>query len=198
MAKPKPAFTDVPANAQFFDEISWMASRGISTGWKEANGTRTYRPLQPVNRDAMAAFMYRLAGSPNYTPPKKSPFSDVTPSTQFYKEIAWLASEGISTGWVQANGSRTYRPLQPVNRDAMAAFMYRFADSPSYTAPGKSPFTDVARNNQFYKEIAWLASTGISTGWKEANGKAAFRPVTPIKRDAMAAFMYRFDARFGN
>ncbi|MSR99624.1 S8 family serine peptidase [Arthrobacter sp. BL-252-APC-1A] len=198
VAKPKPPFTDVPANAQFFDEISWMASRGISTGWKEANGTRTYRPLQPVNRDAMAAFMYRLAGSPNYTPPKKSPFSDVTPSTQFYKEIAWLASEGISTGWVQANGSRTYRPLQPVNRDAMAAFMYRFADSPSYTAPGKSPFTDVARNNQFYKEIAWLASTGISTGWKEANGKAAFRPVTPIKRDAMAAFMYRFDARFGN
>ena len=24
----------------------------------------TYRPLQPVNRDAMAAFLYRMAGSP--------------------------------------------------------------------------------------------------------------------------------------
>ncbi|MGW9404863.1 S-layer homology domain-containing protein, partial [Arthrobacter sp. NPDC055585] len=197
IAKPKPPFTDVPEGAQFFDEISWMASRGISTGYQEANGTRTYRPVQPVNRDAMAAFMYRLAGSPDFTPPKKSPFKDVAPGTQFYREITWLASEGISTGWVEANGSRTYRPLQPVNRDAMAAFMYRFADSPDYNAPGKSAFTDVATGNQFYKEISWLASTGISTGWKQANGKAAFRPVTAINRDAMAAFMFRYDARFG-
>ncbi len=196
-ASGKPPFVDVPVGTLFHDEIFWMASRGISTGWVGADGTSTYGPLRPVNRDAMAAFMYRLAGSPDYTPPKKSPFADVAPNSQFYKEIAWLDSEGISTGWVEANGSRTYRPLQPVNRDAMAAFMYRFAGSPSYNAPGQSPFTDVARNNQFYREISWLASTGISTGWKEASGKAAFRPVTPINRDAMAAFMYRFDARFG-
>lgn len=57
-------FADVPSGTQFADEINWLASQGISTGWKEANGTTTYRPVTPVNRDAMAAFMYRLVGEP--------------------------------------------------------------------------------------------------------------------------------------
>jgi serine protease len=193
MVAAAPPFSDVTPSVQFHDEMVWMAGKGISTGWTEANGTKTYRPLWAVNRDAMAAFMYRLDGSPDYTPPKKSPFADVATSNPFYKEIAWLNSRGISTGWKEANGTSTYRPTTPVNRDAMAAFMYRFAGSPSYTAPGKSAFRDVPASSQFYPEISWLASTGISTGWD--NG--TFRPLTPVARDAMAAFMKRFDDKFG-
>ena len=49
-------------------------------------------------------------------------------------------------------------------------------------------FTDVPADNQFYREITWLASKGISTGWPDGT----YRPVTPIARDAMAAFVYRF------
>ncbi len=133
--------------------------------------------------------MYRLAGSPAFTAPKVSPFKDVTPSTQFYKEITWLASKGISTGW-DVPGGKEFRPVTPVNRDAMAAFMYRLAGSPAFTAPKVSPFKDVTPSTQFYKEITWLASKGISTGWDVPGGKE-FRPVVPVNRDAMAAFMYR-------
>ncbi|WP_258060197.1 S8 family peptidase [Arthrobacter sp. ZGTC212] len=189
-------FADVPKSMQFYDDMRWMAEAGISTGWTETNGTSTYRPLESVNRDAMAAFMYRLAGSPAFTPPQKSPFADVSTGNQFYKEISWLAAEEISTGWLESNGTKTYRPLQPVNRDAMAAFMYRYADSPAYTVPVKSPFADIAKTNQFYKEISWLASTGISTGWAGGNGTSTYRPLSSVKRDAMAAFMHRFDTRF--
>ncbi|MBG6182015.1 hypothetical protein IWX62_003240 [Arthrobacter sp. CAN_A1] len=31
----------------------------MSTGWDNGNGTRSYKPLTPINRDAMAAFLYR-------------------------------------------------------------------------------------------------------------------------------------------
>ena len=41
--------------------------------------TAEFRPLQPVNRDAMAAFLYRMAGEPEVTLPENSPFTDVTP-----------------------------------------------------------------------------------------------------------------------
>lgn len=196
---PPPAsspFVDVPSSYPFFTEINWLASQGISTGWDEGNGTKTYRPQQAVNRDAMAAFMYRLAGSPAFTPPAVSPFSDMTPQTAFYKEISWLASQGISTGWDEGNGTKTYRPLQAVNRDAMAAFMYRFAHSPAFTPPAVSPFTDVSPQVPFYKEITWLSSTGISTGWIETNGTRTYRPVLAVNRDAMAAFMYRYNTSF--
>ncbi len=117
------AYQDVAPGNQFYNEMAWLYQQGISTGWTVLGG-REYRPLQPVNRDAMAAFMYRLAGSPAFTPPARSPFLDVTPQTQFYKEITWLANKGITTGWDVPRG-KEYRPLQPVNRDAMAAFMYR-------------------------------------------------------------------------
>ncbi|MFE4197911.1 S-layer homology domain-containing protein [Paenarthrobacter sp. NPDC056912] len=176
-------FADVFEGQQFDHQISWMASTGISTGWPDS----TYRPFLPVNRDAMAAFLYRLAGQPAFTPPATSPFLDVAASSQFYKEIAWLASTKISSGWPD----RTFRPLEPVNRDAMAAFLYRFSKVSDYVAPAKSAFVDVPANGQFYKEISWLASTEISTGWDDHT----FRPVTPINRDAMAAFMYRFNAQ---
>lgn len=185
-------FSDLVAGQQFLAEMNWMHSQGISTGWTEANGKKTYRPFESVNRDAMAAFMYRLAGSPAYTPPKKSPFADVSTSNAYYKEIAWLAAKGISTGWTEKNGTKTYRPLEPVNRDAMAAFMYRMAGSPKYTAPSVSPFSDVARSNPYYKEISWASANGITSGWDTGNGKSQFRPVQPVARDAMAAFMYRY------
>ncbi len=188
-------FDDVPLGAQFQNEILWLANEGISTGW-EANGSRTYQPLTPVNRDAMAAFMYRLSGEPEFTPPAVSPFADLPTDAKFYKEITWLADKGISTGWEAADETRTYRPLQPVNRDAMAAFMYRLAEQPEFTAPATSPFFDVPVGAQFYKEITWLAAQGISTGWTESAGKS-FKPLLPVNRDAMAAFMFRFDAKLG-
>jgi hypothetical protein len=178
------SFTDVDASNQFYNEISWLAAEGISTGYLDG----TFRPVQAVNRDAMAAFLYRLAGNPDYTPPMESPFTDVTPSTQFYKEITWLASRGITTGY----WDRSYRPLQPVNRDAMAAFLYRFAVKPAFTAPASSPFGDIGVNTQFYSEMSWLADKGISTGWAEDR---TYRPVQPVNRDAMAAFMYRFNIK---
>ncbi|WP_432393393.1 S-layer homology domain-containing protein [Pseudarthrobacter sp. L19] len=187
--------SDVPEKSAFHAEIYWLLEAGISTGWVEPDGTTTFRPLQPVKRDAMAAFMYRLSGRPDFTPPSVSPFSDISTGSQFYKEITWLASKGISTGWEEPNQTKTFRPLEPVNRDAMAAFMYRLAKSPGFTAPTSSPFKDVGQG-QFYKEITWLASTGITTGWTAPDQSKTFAPLQPVNRDAMAAFMSRFHAKF--
>ncbi|MCC5952438.1 MAG: S-layer homology domain-containing protein [Acidimicrobiia bacterium] len=49
-------FSDVPDTNPFFDEIEWMADTGISTGFPDG----TYRPAEPVSRQAMSAFMQRL------------------------------------------------------------------------------------------------------------------------------------------
>jgi hypothetical protein len=133
----------------------------------------------------MAAFLYRFAGKPSFTPPAISPFTDVTPTTPFYKEITWLADTEITGGF--SDGS--FRPGQPVNRDAMAAFLYRFADKPSFTPPAVSPFTDLTPTTPFYKEITWLADTEITGGFSDDT----FRAGQAVNRDAMAAFLFRFD-----
>ena len=184
-------FKDVLTTQQFYREMAWMADAGISKGWVEADSSVTYRPLTAIKRDAMAAFLYRIAGSPDYTAPAQSPFKDVSTTQQFYKEMAWLAEKGISSGWTEGDGSRTYRPLTPINRDAMAAFLYRLAEKPDFQEPATSPFHDVLTTQQFYKEMAWMLEMEISTGWLEANGSRSYKPLSPINRDAMAAFLYR-------
>lgn len=175
-------FVDVHKGDQFATEMQWMFDQSISTGWDD----HTYRPAQSVNRDAMVAFMHRLARKP-YVDGATKTFPDVADANQFYKEISWAATIGITGGY--ADG--TFRPTMPVNRDAMAAFMYRLAGSPEYTPPTSSRFTDVRPDNQFYKEISWMYDTEISKGWPDGT----YRALEPVQRDAMAAFLYRFNTK---
>ncbi|MHA7274801.1 S-layer homology domain-containing protein [Arthrobacter sp. TMT4-20] len=177
-------FKDVATSNMFYGEISWAVGRGITTGWSD----KTFRPLEATTREAVAAFLYRLAGSPEYTAPKTPRFKDVPRSHPFYTEISWLAEEDISTGW----SDRTFRPGLTTNRDAMATFLYRMAGEPKYVAAEASPFRDINQGTLYYKEMSWLADYGISTGWEDNT----FRPLTTTNRDAMAAFLFRFHFRF--
>jgi len=181
-------FSDVSQSTQYYQEIQWLASTGITTGYPDGS----FLPVASVNRDAMAAFLYRFAGSPSFTPPVVSPFTDVATDNQFYKQITWLASAGITTGYDNGDGTKSYHPLDPVHRDAMAAFLYRFAGSPAFTPPTTSPFSDVTPQTQYFKEMTWLASTGITTGYDNGNGTKSYHPLDSVERDAMAAFLYRY------
>ena len=182
-------FTDVNQKDHvFYSEIEQLANKGITKGWKMSNGTYQYRPMEDVKRDAMIVFIYRAMGSPAYTPPKKSPFADVPTSNVFYKEIAWAYSEGIAEGWKMKNGTRQFRPFEPVKRDAVAAFLTRAAGEKAPVSK-TAPFSDVPTSLIFSDEIAWMKKTGISTGWKHNN---TYQPFSNTKRDAMAAFIIRW------
>src|SRR5450759_2771807 len=123
------------------------------------------------------------------------PFADVAPGAPFFADIQWLYDHGISTGSVQPDATVLFQPAAPVRREAMAAFLYRFAGSPAFTPPATSPFVDVPTTGPFYKEIAWLADQGISKGTNMGDGTFQFRPAESVSREAMAAFLYRFMGR---
>jgi serine protease len=188
-------FRDITDGSAFALEINWLATEGITQGWAEPDGKRTFRSAEPVNRDQMAAFLYRLAGNPDFAPPAVSPFADIPTNHAFYREISWLSAKGISTGWKEEDGTRTFRPGATVNRDQMAAFIYRHAGSPDYVPEAQSRFVDIPTDHGFYKEISWLAKMGISNGWAESATTRSFRPGASILRDQMAAFMYRYAAK---
>ncbi|WP_061962845.1 S-layer homology domain-containing protein [Demequina aurantiaca] len=181
-------FSDVPSSHQFRTEISWLASQGITTGYADG----TFRPTSAVTREALAAFLYRLEGSPKVKLPSKSPFKDVSKSDQFYKEIVWLSKTGITTGWSDG----TFRPSAKITREAMAAFLYR-ASGDNHWSSYDELFTDVAFYDKFYDEIDWMANEGITTGYSTGYGCREFRPGNAITREAMAAFLYRFDTGRG-
>lgn len=174
-------FKDVRKGDIFYKEIKWMKTSGYSTGWSD----NTYRPLQDVKRDAVMAFLYRMAGSPEVNNPHAHPFSDIDPSMPHYIPIVWAAQNGISTGWFMKDGTQEFRPYEPIKRDAMAAFLYRInGPEPIYS---HYSFRDVNSRHIFEWEMRWMNQKGISTGWSDGT----YRPFSNTKRDAMAAFLYR-------
>ncbi|WP_053382859.1 fibronectin type III domain-containing protein [Leucobacter celer] len=191
---PKVSFTDVQKGDKFSKEIAWMAAEGISTGVKQANGTYQYQPKNRVTREAMAAFLYRLSAPKDFKAPATSPFADVQPGDKFYKEIAWMHQEGVSTGTRQASGKPQFQPKSGITREAMAAFMYRLDATKKPAVPAVSPFADVRKGDKFYKEIAWMSQSGLSTGIKQSSGKPAYAAKSNVTREAMAAFLYRAES----
>jgi S-layer homology domain len=103
-------------------EIGWLAGSGVTTGFADGG----YHPADKVTRQSMAAFMYRLAGSPRGPNPfcTTAAFPDVPKTHPFCGEIDWLVDEGITTGFSDGK----YHPTDAVTRQSMAAFMYRLAD----------------------------------------------------------------------
>jgi streptogramin lyase len=183
---PGPRFGDVGFTHSFYDEIDWMGAEGISTGFQPGP---TYRPSDAVTRQAMSAFLYRLAGEPAFSPPSSPTFVDVADTHPFFAEIEWMADEGITTGF--AGG--LFKPGNAVTREAMSAFMYRFARAPVFVPPASPTFVDVGTGHAFFGEIEWMADEGITTGFPGG----LYKPAQAVTRQAMSAFMYRYEAFVG-
>lgn len=191
-------FKDVVPGQKFSKEINWMAEEGITTGVKQADGSFRFEPKWHVTREAMAAFLYRTYATDAEKAadaPKVSPFADVKKGDKFYKEIAWMGTAGHSTGVSQGTGKANFQPKWKITREAMAAFVYRINDGDKAPAVKVSKFSDVKKGDKFFKEIAWLGETGLSTGIKQDDGSKLFAPKWNTTREAMAAFLFRADQK---
>jgi Tol biopolymer transport system component len=181
----EPTFIDVGVDHPFFAEVEWMADEGISTG---SDPGPTYNPSASVSRQAMSAFMFRLAGEPSIAPPPQPSFTDVDSGHPFFEEIEWMAATGISEGFLPGP---TYRPAVAVSRAAMSAFMFRLANQ-SFDAPSSATFADVGPSHPFFREIEFMADRGVTTGFQPG---PTYRPSSPVTRQAMSAFMQRLGER---
>ncbi|WP_198008417.1 FG-GAP-like repeat-containing protein [Leucobacter salsicius] len=132
----------------------------------------------------------RLRGTPDL--PQSQPFDDVGSRDKFYREIAWMSTTGLSTGVKQSSGKVHYQPRTAVSRSAMAAFLFRLAGPKDYAPPTTSPFVDVPMKHKYYREIAWMSTSGLSNGTSVKGGRA-YQPTSAVSRAAMAAFIYRLE-----
>jgi hypothetical protein len=110
-------------------------------------------------------------------------FDDVSGSNPFCSDITWLVEEAIAEGFVDGG----FHPLATISRQALAAFLYRYAGEPPFLPPGTPTFSDVPVSHQFFVEIEWLAMAGITGGFADGG----YHPGAPITRQSVAAFLYR-------
>ena len=123
--KGKSPFTDVKPGHKFYKQIMWAYENKVTTGTKQPDGSLKFEPGKRITREAMAAFMYRHYKSEISTKPGGKKLVDVSKGHKFYKEIAWMSSNGITTGVKQPNGSLAFEPKAGTSREATAAFLHR-------------------------------------------------------------------------
>ena len=206
-------FRDVGPMTPHLGDIRWLASAGISTGWPMGDGTSEFRGMDTVKRQDMAAFLRReatrstVSDAASWKPSTadRTRFRDVRcmagnpngANTPHCEDILWLAHAGISTGWKEQDNSFTFRGIDTVKRQDMAAFLRRLADKAGKSGgvTPKTDFTDVTSRTPHVAEVRWLGGSGVSQGYRNANGSWRFEGMTSVYRQDMAAFLHRLDQR---
>ena len=173
-------FVDVPSG-QFCADITWLAGSGITSGTDATH----YTPAGNVSRGQMAMFLYRMAHDGQNAPAcTVRPFVDVPVGANACGAITWLVGSSITSG----TDATHYTPAGTVSRGQMAMFLYRMLHHGDH-APSCSdqPFVDVPVSAPACGAIAWLASTGITSGTDATH----FEPGKAVTRAQMAAFLHR-------
>ena len=107
-------FSDVSAEAYYFQAVLWAVENGITEG----TGNGRFSPDSTCTRGQSVTFLYRAAGSPAAS---GSSFQDVAASSYCAAAAQWAVQNGITQG----TGKATFSPDAACNRAQIVTFLYR-------------------------------------------------------------------------
>ncbi|MEM8705419.1 MAG: S-layer homology domain-containing protein [Actinomycetota bacterium] len=168
-------FGDVSASDWYGAPVQWLVDEDITDGVSPG----CFGPFDDVSRGQLATFLWRYAGEPSAP---AHGFSDVAANRYYNDAVSWLAHTGITTG----TSATTFSPEDPITRSMVAAFLWRYAGSPSAPPAG---FSDVPAGSFYEDAVDWMVDTGITNG----TSATTFSPHRTLNRAEFAAFLYRFD-----
>lgn len=144
----------------------------------------SFDPKGNLTRAAIVTVLYRLEGSPATA--AASEFNDV-PANQWYSDaVAWAVKYGITNGY----GDGRFGPDDPITREQLAVFLYRYAKSRNIIVPayGKLLQSDASKIDSWALDaMTWAYSKGII---EEVEGMLS--PVDKALRHMIATALTRF------
>ena len=129
-------------------------------------------------------FSETLSGVVTITVGQMNPFKDVKESDYFYDAVMWAVEEEITTG----TSATTFSPDQVCTRGQVVTFLWRAAGEPTPKTT-VNPFTDVKKDDFYYKAVLWAYEKGITTGITATT----FGPNQAITRSQAVTFLYRYN-----
>lgn len=179
------AAADLTPGGTFYDDdtsvhegaIEALLDAGVTRGC--ATAPARYCPMDPVTREAMAAFLYRAL---DLEPTEATNLFGDDDASPFEAEIDALAMAGIATGC----GNGLFCPGRNVTRAEMASFLGRAFVGDGTFDPVPNAFSD-DDGSVHEPDIDRMAAIGVTKGCADG----LFCPHAAVTRAEMASFITR-------
>ena len=169
-------FTDVPANAFYYNPVKWALEKKITAGVSDT----LFGSADKCNRAQAVTFLWSAAGKPEPTI-TSHPFVDVPAGSFCEKAVLWALEKNITSGTDETH----FSPLATCNRATIVTFLYKALGSPELTA-AENPFEDIPDESWYTAPVLWAKEAGITSGTDATH----FSPASLCNRAQMVTFLY--------
>lgn len=138
-------FTDVDANAWYYNSVMWMNAKGVIKGYEDS----TFKPKESITRAEFTSMVANYSGLTG----GKSNFSDV-PAELWSKD----AIDAVyAKGWIKGYSGNTFKPDANITRAEVVVVLNRMldrvADKNFIDEHMNTKFTDVSKSHWAYYDI---------------------------------------------
>ena len=111
-------YEDVDESDPNYDAYLWARDQQITSGWNDGK----FHPEASLSNASTVALLHRADGSSKIQLTGTSPFSDVTSSTPFYRQIVWASRRGVST----VPEGDAFAPTEHTSKARVAMMLYLY------------------------------------------------------------------------
>jgi hypothetical protein len=169
-------FNDVPADYWADDQLQYLVSRGIVSGYSDGS----FHPNGGVTR---AQFAKMLVGAMGWSVqiPSRPTFTDVAHDFWAYGYIETAADHGVMSGYSDG----TFRPASGVTRGQIAKIIVMAHGWPLDDVPSTGSFSDVSQDDWLYNYAEIVNAAGVMEGYSDGT----FRPYSYASRAQIAKIL---------
>lgn len=177
-------FTDVANHWAWTNgQIPYLVEKGVLNGYKNDNGTYSFKPDGEVKR---SEFIKMLDETFGLTKTISINYNDVKSSDWYYPYFAKAAAQGYIL-----NYGNNASPDTKISRQEATSLLVRYLDLPASSSTQSGAISDFGDISSYYSDYILRAiDAGIINGYNE-NGKTYFKPEKTLTRAEALTILYR-------
>ncbi len=178
------SFTDVANHWAWTNgQIPYLVEKGVLNGYKNNNGTYSFKPDGEVTR---AEFIKMLDETFGLTKTTSINYGDIKSSDWYYTYFAKAAAQGYIL-----NYGNNASPNSKISRQEATSLLVRYLDLPASSSTSSGSIADFGDISSYYTDYILRAiDAGIINGYSE-NGKTYFKPSKTLSRAEALTILYR-------
>ena len=157
-------YYDVPDNGWFTNGVLYCSENGYMTGTDQNH----FSPYANFTRAMFVVVLSKIAGA-DLKGIKGTSFKDVSIGSWYGKQVEWAKQNDYASGL----GGGLFGPEQPVTREQLAMFLYKYASKNGKDVSKKadiSGFPDASDVSGYAKTaISWAVGAGMISGVSDGN-----------------------------